>query len=189
MKTTKLFMVLGLSVMAFVAFAFANPTFAAPLASNPAQDTAAAVNVSALTAQEIASLQYMREEEKLAHDVYVTLYAKWQLPIFNNISYSEARHTSAIKNLLDRYGIADPAAGKAVGEFTNPDLQKMYNELVAQGSQSAANAIQVGVTIEQTDIRDLQTQLQNIKQWDIQRVYNNLLRGSQNHLRAFQRFQ
>ena len=59
-----------------------------------------------LSADEAAGLIYMREEEKLAHDVYVTLYQQWGLPLFNNIANSEATHTSAIKVLLDRYGIS-----------------------------------------------------------------------------------
>ncbi len=158
-----------------------------------AQHSAAVVTpnelrTAAVSAQEIADLQYMREEEKLAHDIYAAMYAKYGLPIFNNISRSEAQHMSAVKNLLDRYGIADPAAGKAAGEFTNSDLQALYDQLLAQGNLSLNDALKVGVVIEQTDIQDLQTRLAATTQWDVQRVYTNLLRGSQNHLRAFQRF-
>lgn len=81
----------------------------------------------ALSESEEAGLVYMREEEKLAHDVYVTLYQKWGLPTFNNIASSEATHTLAVKALLDRYGISDPSAGKKIGEFANPDLQGLIN--------------------------------------------------------------
>lgn len=142
-----------------------------------------------LTDAERAALSYMREEEKLAHDVYATLYTKYGSFVFNNIAQGELRHTDAIKILLDRYGIADPAAGKAVGEFSDPQLQALYNLLVAQANISLSAAMQVGVTIEQTDIADLKTHLTETSKTDIQRVYNNLLRASQNHLRAFERFQ
>jgi hypothetical protein len=64
----------------------------------------------ALSAAETSALIYVREEEKLAHDVYVTLYTQWGLPVFQNISRSEQTHTDAIKDLLDRYGLPDPAA-------------------------------------------------------------------------------
>jgi hypothetical protein len=37
----------------------------------------AAAATSPLSADEIAGLQFMREEEKLARDVYVTLYQPW----------------------------------------------------------------------------------------------------------------
>ena len=94
---------------------------------------------------------------------------------------------AAIKMLLDRYGIADPAAGQPIGVFTNPDLQALYNQLIAQGNQSLAAALQVGVTIEEVDIRDLQTRLAGTTHADIKQVYTNLMNGSYNHLRAFMR--
>jgi len=145
----------------------------------------AAAATSSLSADEIAGVQFMREEEKLAHDVYVTFYQQYGLAIFNNIAGSEATHMASIKTLLDRYGIADPAAGQPIGVFTNRELQALYNQLIAQGNQSLAAALQVGVTIEQVDIRDLQTRLAGTTHSDIKSVYNNLLRGSTNHLRAF----
>jgi len=133
---------------------------------------------------EAAALVYMREEEKLAHDVYVTLGAQWSLPVFLNISRSEQSHTDAIKVLLDRYGLADPASNE-VGVFTNPDLQALYNDLIARGSQSLAEALKVGAAIEEIDIVDLQERLAETDNPDIQQVFGNLLNGSYNHLRAF----
>ena len=143
------------------------------------------VTVSTLSASEEEGLIFMREEEKLAHDVYVTLYAQWGLPVFQNIANSESTHTAAVKALLDRYGIVDPVVGNGVGEFTNPELQALYNQLVAQGSTSLADALKVGVAIEEKDILDLQTRLAQTSSADIQLVYNRLLMGSENHLRAF----
>jgi len=137
-----------------------------------------------LSANESAALLYMREEEKLAHDVYVTLYAQWSLPIFQNISQSEQIHTDAIKTLIDRYGLTDPASSE-IGVFTNPDLQTLYSNLVTRGSQSLAEALKVGAAIEEIDILDLQTHLAETDNADIQQVYNNLMNGSYNHLRAF----
>jgi len=107
--------------------------------------------------------------------------------MFNNISAAEQRHTDAIVTLLNRYGIDDPAAGNPVGVFANPDLQALYDNLIAQGIVSAAEALKVGVLIEQTDIQDLKMHIAETTKADILRVYNNLLAGSQNHLRAFSR--
>jgi hypothetical protein len=137
-----------------------------------------------LSAEESEALLYMREEEKLAHDVYVTMYAQWSLPVFQNISQSEQTHSEAIKALLDRYGLDDPASSE-IGVFTNPDLQALYNELVARGSQSLAEAIKVCAAIEEIDILDLQSRLAETDNADIQQVFNNLLNGSYNHLQAF----
>jgi hypothetical protein len=137
-----------------------------------------------LSAEESAALLYMREEEKMAHDVYVTLYAQWGLPLFQNISRSEQTHTDAVKILLDRYNLSDPAS-EAVGMFTNPDLQALYTDLVARGSQSLAEALKAGAAIEEIDILDLQERLAQTDNADIHQVFNNLLNGSTNHLQAF----
>jgi len=145
----------------------------------------APISTGVLSAEEVDGLLWMREEEKLAHDVYVTLYEKWNLPIFQNISQSELTHTDAVKSLLDRYSLADPAVGKDVGVFVNPTLQGLYDQLVTQGGQSLADALVVGATIEDLDIVDLQTRLAQTEKADIQLVYSNLMKGSRNHMRAF----
>lgn len=137
-----------------------------------------------LSTAESAALRYMREEEKLAHDVYVTFYAQWNLSIFQNISQSEQTHANAVKALLDRYGLTDPASSE-IGVFTNPDLQALYPDLVARGSHSLAEALKVAAAIEEVDILDLENHIAQTDHADIQHVYNNLLKGSYNHLRAF----
>lgn len=139
---------------------------------------------SDLSSEEMAALFYMREEEKLAHDVYLTLYERWGLDVFQNISNSEQTHMDAIKNLLDRYGLSDPAQ-KDVGAFSDQTLQELYDELVVRGSQSLAEALKVGAAIEEIDILDLRERIARTDKSDIQRVFSNLLRGSGNHLRAF----
>ena len=137
-----------------------------------------------LSVAEIEALLYMREEEKLAQDVYMALYERWGLPIFLNISQSEQSHTDSIKVLLDRYGLADPASSQA-GVFTNPELQALYNELVVRGEVSITEALKTGAAIEEIDILDLENDLAVVVQPDIQQVFQNLLQGSCNHLRAF----
>jgi hypothetical protein len=161
------------------------PALALDPAPTSAVQAAAPVAPAVLSAAERAALQYMREEEKLAHDVYVTLYDLWGLRVFSNISASEQQHTSAVAALLSRYGVSDPAAGNAVGEFTDPALQQLYDELIAQSSTSVAAALKVGAAIEEIDILDLQERVGATTHADIVRVYSNLLAGSENHLRAF----
>jgi hypothetical protein len=140
---------------------------------------------NSLDANEMAGLLYMREEEKLAHDVYVTLYQQWGLPVFNNIANSETRHQIKVAELLDNYQIPQNIGNNPVGVFVNPDLQQLYNNLVLQGSQSLTEALKVGVLIEETDIADLQARLSQTDNLDIQQVYNNLLNASYNHLNSF----
>lgn len=140
---------------------------------------------TSLDAEEAAGLVYMREEEKLAHDVYTTLYEQWGLPIFDNISDSEERHEDRVETLLDRYQIPDPADNNAIGVFADPSLQQLYDTLVLEGSQSLTDALEVGVLIEETDIVDLQERIAQTDNADIQQVYGQLLNGSINHLSAF----
>ncbi|MDO9086440.1 MAG: DUF2202 domain-containing protein [Anaerolineaceae bacterium] len=137
-----------------------------------------------LTQNEIDALLFMREEEKLARDVYQTLFDKWNLAIFENIAKSEQRHMDAVKTLIFRYGLEDPMLAEA-GEFTNQDLQELYDSLVVQGSQSISDALLVGGAIEEIDILDLQDGLKETTNADIVRVFESLLKGSYSHLKAF----
>jgi hypothetical protein len=142
---------------------------------------------ASLSDQETASLLFMREEEKLARDVYIQMYQKWRLPIFKNISKSEQTHMEAIKALLDRYGLPDPAAEMSIGEFQNADLQKLYDELLQAGMGSLNEALDVGVTIEEVDIEDLTEAIAVTTHNDIRRVCTNLRQASLQHLGSFQR--
>jgi hypothetical protein len=140
-----------------------------------------------LTTEEKNDLAFMREEEKLARDVYLTLYDIWGTPVFANIATSEQQHMDAILSLLNTYKLPDPAAGKLVGEFVNAELQALYDALIARGKQSALDALQVGGVIEETDIEDLNAAMATSRLSNIDKVYQNLLNGSYNHLRAFAR--
>ena len=130
-------------------------------------------------------LAYVREEEKLAHDVYLFLYERWNLQVFQNIAASEQTHTDTIAALLLAYNLTDPAAGALPGEFADPNLQALYDELTARGSLSLADALEVGAAVEEIDILDLQSRLQMTQPDDIRFAYENLLSGSYNHLGAF----
>ncbi len=141
------------------------------------------IPASDLSAEEAAGLLFMREEEKLARDVYNQMYALWGTPAFQNIASSEQQHMDQVKLLMDRYALSDPAL--PAGQYADAGLQALYNQLIAQGSVSQAEALKVGALIEQTDIKDLQTRLAQTDNADIQLVYNNLLNGSNNHLAAF----
>ena len=140
--------------------------------------------VQPLSADEATHLLYMREEEKLARDVYQVLFSKWNVRIFNNIAVSEQRHYDAVGTLISRYKLTDPAQETA-GVFTNPDLQALYAQLIAKGSISLLDALQVGVSIEETDIDDLKAAIAVTDNRDVLTVYGNLLNGSLNHLSAF----
>jgi hypothetical protein len=153
-----------------------------------ANDITAQINafpVEPLTADEITSLMWMREEEKLAHDVYVALYSQWNVNVFTNIATSEQTHTDAVLALLNKYELTDPVGNNAVGVFSDTTLQSLYTQLVTQGSTSTLDAFIVGATIEDLDIFDLNEWAGQVDNQDITYVYQNLTKGSRNHMRSF----
>lgn len=149
------------------------------------------IHLDTIPAEELSDaekegLLFLREEEKLARDVYTTLYDIFPLRPFMNISKSEQQHMNAIKYLLDRYQLDDPAADSETGVFKNTELQELYNTLIQSGKESEIAALKVGALIEEKDILDLKVELEeNIDNRDIAFVYENLINGSMNHLRAF----
>ena len=74
-----------------------------------------------------------------------------------------------------------------MGVFVDPDLQSLYNDLIARGTTSLAEAMQVGILIEEKDIADLTVAMAAEDEADVISVYDRLLSGSENHLASFQR--
>jgi len=137
----------------------------------------------ALTADEMNSLTFMAEEEKLAQDVYNALYDMWGASVFSNIAKAESNHTNSVIQLASKYNISSTLL--PAGEFADPELQALYDNLVAIGSQSLTDALKVGVTIEVVDIEDLEQALETTTNTDMISTYNKLLSGSENHLTSF----
>lgn len=140
-----------------------------------------------ITPADEAGIVKMREEEKLARDVYLTLANKYDLKVFHNIAKAEQTHMDAIGALMDKYEIKDPVTDDTVGVFSDPEMQQLYDELVAKGSQSTKDALLVGATIEDLDIYDLDDLMKETNNSDIKLVYGHLTWGSENHMRAFTR--
>ncbi len=140
-----------------------------------------------LTSEEAAALIFMREEEKLARDVYLTFFDQYGLQVFSKIAASEQTHTDALLFLISAYGLEDPVGDNPVGIFMNPELQELYDQLVEQGSASLEAALLVGGLIEEVDILDLEERLEDVQHEDIQLTYTRLESASGNHLRAFVR--
>ncbi len=152
------------------------------------RDWLAALPPGTLSDSEEAGILFMREEEKLARDVYLTLGEQWGMNVFANISASEQTHADAVLALIERYTLTDPAATNARGVFVDPTLQGLHDMLVARGSLSLIDALLVGAEIEEIDLIDLEQFMEQVVgNPDIVLVYENLMKGSRNHLRAFVR--
>lgn len=169
------------------------------------------VEMGTLTDEQAAGVVFMANEEKLAHDVYSAFAEMFGVPIFSNIAASEARHQEAVTMVLARYGLEDTAIDLPAGEFSDPVIASLYDQLIEQGSASLEEAIAVGVLIEETDIADLESRLADLGGTasdestddtatldeevvavgapDVVEMYSHLLAGSRNHLSAFQGWQ
>jgi hypothetical protein len=140
-----------------------------------------------LSDKDIVNITFMREEEKVARDVYTVLAQKWDSRVFDNISHAEQRHMDAIAQLIKVYQLTDPVVDSNTGSFTNQDLQKLNDDLVVKGQVSYIEALKVGALIEEVDIADLENAIAETANAGVTAIFNNLNRGSFNHLRAFVR--
>lgn len=136
-----------------------------------------------LSDSEKSGILYMVEEEQMARDLYNAMFTKYGVQQFSNIAQSEQMHVDAVMQLVTRYNLTAPAL--TAGKYSNATLQQTYDTLLAQGSKSLADALNMGGLVEETDINDLRTRMNDADNADIQFVYSNLLRASQNHLRAY----
>lgn len=140
-----------------------------------------------LTAVERSQLLAMRREEKLAHDVYVTLGRKYALRPFERIPGSEKQHQAVMASLLAHYEITDPVKDLPEGKFDDASVQTLFDTLVAKGNENEIAAMKVGAEIEELDIKDLRTAIAATNQPELRDAYTALEHASQNHLRAFAR--
>ena len=181
MRTIKLFaaaLVIASVALSPIAFAGKNAQAGANRPTTPA------TALAPLTEDEISTLLWMREEEKVARDVYIAMNEKWNAKIFARIAASEQKHCDAIAKKLARYGIEDPTPTE-IGEFSVAELQAMYDTLMVQGNVSYLEALKVGVAIEEEDIEDLEAAIEETDAVPLEITYVHLLNGSENHLASF----
>ncbi len=134
---------------------------------------------------EMSTILTMREEEKMAQDLYTAFYQKWGIDIFRKVLKSENQHFDVIGRLLERYNLQDPTEGLSIGEFNNSDIADLYNRLLNTGLSSREDAVQVAMLIEDLDINDLNNAINDSDNNDLRKVYSNLKRASENHMRIF----
>lgn len=133
----------------------------------------------------VSDLLFMQQEEKLARDTYQFLYEKWGKQVFINITQSEQTHMEAVEVLLSAYQVDRSRYSETAFEYQDASLAALSTDLRAQGSRSLEDALRVGALIEEIDIVDLNTRIARTTDPAIITTYENLKRGSRNHLRAF----
>ncbi len=140
-----------------------------------------------LSDSEKEDLAFLLEEEKLARDIYVVFHEEWGLRAFDNISKAEQKHMDKLHNLAVKHGLAIPYSiqKNQPGTFDNEVIQSLYDESIVSGRNSIVEALKSGVEIEETDISDLITALENTKNPQLQKVYTNLKEASERHLQTY----
>jgi len=146
----------------------------------------AALPLEDLMQEEQDAILFMREEEKLARDAYQLFYQLWGQNIFDNISAAEQMHMDAMLLMIERYELTDPISDDDTrGVFENSELQNLYDILATMGSYSLIDALKAGAEIEEVDLIDLEIRYQQSDNQDIHIVFDELMKGSRNHLRSF----
>lgn len=159
---------------------------------------------------EASHLTFMREEEKLARDVYMTLSVLYpDEAVFDTIGdRSEQVHTDTLRDKLAQYGLPDPNPDannlpEEIGQFYGDEwgwyFNEKFDELTTAGSKSLLDALYVGAFIEELDMNDIgicpevmveagypnPCGLAYTDERGLINPYRNLIDGSENHLRAF----
>lgn len=187
-KITKLMIVLSLTILVS-ACQKSNPVenatvnMTASLAS--IQQSVTLLPKEPLEEAELARILFIREEEKLAYDVYKTMFDKYGVTVFQNVPNSELSHMESMLTIIKKYDLIDPIDINPRGIFKNTTLQALYNQLIEKGNISLLSAYQVGALIEELDISDLNSSLAVTNNQDVRLVYDFLNKGSRNHLRSF----
>ena len=168
--------------------------------------------LAALDANEETHLTFMREEEKLARDVYLTLADMYpNASVFQNIAEgSEQTHTDTMRDKLAQFNLPDPNPNTnnlpgSIGVFTGADygayFTEKFNILVNWGSNSELDALYAGAFIEELDMHDIimcpkiVSDLKGIAEDEcglgytderpLINAYSSLLDGSESHLRSY----
>ncbi len=136
--------------------------------------------------REVEGMRFIWAEEKVARDLYISLYEETNLSIFTNLARSEQNHMDQAKALLDKYGLEIPVEDEP-GLFFNQTLKGLYDGLLVQGRQSPQRALAAAAAFEEISIRDLEREISATKSEDIRVVYEGLLAGSRKHLRSYVR--
>lgn len=190
MKKKVKLLISALLVGVFILFAFSGCSTTASNGkgnsnSNSSGNNYESVSTASLSSSEVEGLIYMAEEEKLARDVYTYLSDLWGIQLFDNIAQAEQTHMDAVLFLISKRNLENPIKSDSMGEFTDPNLKSLYEQLIATGAKSEVDALKVGAAIEEIDITDLNKYISASTSQDVLNVYENLKSGSENHLRAF----
>lgn len=136
-----------------------------------------------LTADEIEFLFAMREDEKVAIDLYTAFATQYPTATqFSRIAAAEATHIAVAETVLGYYEVTYPALG-AAGVFADAERQAQYQELLAKATTLQA-AFEAMATLEEENIAAYKAVEANITNANLKLIVSNMIKASSNHLKA-----
>lgn len=138
-----------------------------------------------LTDAEKNHVLWMREESKVARDLYTFLFNRWGIPVFKKKMVKEQVNMDRSLTIINKYGLTDPIVKDEQGIYSKENFRQMYVELAMRGNSSLPEALRAAAITEELDIMELEDALQNtITNPDLKSIYNTMAVSSRNHLRA-----
>lgn len=140
--------------------------------------------ISALRQNDVVNekLWYQLEEEKMAMDFYNSMYEKYDLLAFKNLTKSEERHMDCIKTLLLTQSDFSSVKILTPGNYVHKDIKALYDNLESSGQASLLEALKSGAYIEEKCISDLEVLIKIADNELIQNRMYNLYEVSRCHL-------
>ncbi len=141
--------------------------------------------ICTLSDKEQIDIIYLLEEEKMAHDLYVSFDEKWDMPFLSGIAYSESQHIAIVESIILNYSVPSPDLLILNKEriIQSNYLQKSMGELLANGSKSPVYALKSAAQMEEMSIIDLGKIIANSSNSELIDTYRLLIQLSGQHLR------
>ena len=178
--------------------------------SSAADDQSDSEVTTILDSNEASHLIFMREEEKLARDVYLSFADMYpEQRVFAQIATeSEQTHTDVMRDKLTQYNISDPNPDtnnlpESIGIFKGEEWGLYFTEkfevLTKMGAVNEMEALYAGAFIEELDMHDIAEcpavmvdagyddpcGLHYTDESGLINAYRSLIDGSESHLRAY----
>ncbi len=134
-----------------------------------------------ITETEAGDLQLLREEEKLARD----LFRDWsdRSELFGAVAHSKQLHFEIVGALLQRHQVTDRTLG-GEGLYVFPQLQTLHQELLARGGSTELEALAAGAELHERDLVGLEEAAGRSQLEDVRASLAEIQRGARNHLRG-----
>ncbi|HMS63804.1 MAG TPA: DUF2202 domain-containing protein [Ignavibacteria bacterium] len=135
--------------------------------------------------EEKNGLLYTLQEEKAAYDFYKSMFEKYNQKVFGNVMDAEKSHMQHVTDVINELNIDASVIDLTPGQFTNKDVNNIYEEMMKIGAFSFSDALRAAARYEENDILDLRKFYSKAENEKIKALYDCLDKATQNHMRAF----